>query len=825
MMTLVRVCASFVALAAFGLPAGAGEERFRAEVEPILADHCYGCHGEGMKKGGLALDELTGDNPEHRELWWKVLKNVRAGIMPPPDKPRPSNTEIQTLADWIKRGAFGLEPADPDPGRVTLRRLNRVEYRNTIRDLMGIDFNAEEEFPPDDTGYGFDTIGDVLTVSPLLLEKYMQAAETIVATAVPTVARMVATRTITGNEFRGPDGQRGAKISVYDAAKVEHTFKADQEGTYRLVVELSLRGDFDFDPGRCRLTFKADDQELLREEYGWQDGKKYHYEFTRHWSPGEHRLVFEAEPLTPRDQKKTNIDLRIGTVQVEGPTEPELWVRPKNFDRFFAGNDPGTTQERAEYIKQNLRRFATRAFRRPVDDRTVDRLAAIAEAYLEQPGKTVPEGIARGMVAVLSSPRFLFRTEASVDEWSARRFPMVDEYALATRLSYFLWSTLPDDELMRLAEQNQLRKNLDAQVRRLLADPRSERLIKNFTGQWLQVRDLQGIAIDARSVLARDDGEEKELQRELNEFRAFLAERAAQRKKAGQDQKPGQDRGAIREKFSRVFRKPRVELDDPLRNAMRRETEMYCAAVVQEDRSVLDLIDSDFTFLNEKLAKHYGIPDVTGNEMRRVTLPKDSPRGGLLTQGTVLIVTSNSTRTSPVKRGLFLLDNFLGTPPPPPPPDIPQLEDSEKEFKDREPTLREVLAVHRAKPLCSSCHARMDPLGLAFENFNALGLWREKERNQPLDVAGQLATGEAFGDVRALKRMIKEQHRGDFYRCLTEKLLTYALGRGLEYYDVETVDQIVERLERSEGRFSALLLGVIEAAPFQRRRQVAAAGS
>jgi hypothetical protein len=254
---------------------------------------------------------------------------------------------------------------------------------------------------------------------------------------------------------------------------------------------------------------------------------------------------------------------------------------------------------------------------------------------------------------------------------------------------------------------------------------------------------------------------------------------------------------------------------------MRMETEMFFAGIVRENKSVLDLLDSDYTYLNERLAKHYGIPDVKGTQMRKVQLPKDSPRGGVLTQGTTLVVTSNPTRTSPVKRGLFILDNVLGMPPPPPPPDIPELEDAERTFKDRDPTLREALEIHRSKPLCSSCHSRMDPLGLALENFNAMGMWRAKERGQAIDPAGKLITGKQFGDIRELKTILKENHRTDFYRCLSEKLLTYALGRGPEYYDVETVDRIIARLEGEQGKFSAVLMGVIESAPFQRRRNAA----
>ena len=572
---------------------------FRKNIQPILTKYCYDCHGDGMDKGNVAFDELKSDEEllGKRDLWWAVLKNLRAGLMPPAKKPRPPEKEKRRLEDWIKYEAFGIDPKNPDPGRVTLRRLNRVEYRNTIRDLMGIEFKAAEEFPPDDTGYGFDNIGDVLTVSPLLLEKYMQAAETIVA------------------------------------------------------------------------------------------------------------------------------------------------------------------------------------------------------------------------VAVLASPRFLFRVEDSEANNPVKTQPLVDEYALASRLSYFLWSTMPDEELFRLAERGELRKNLASQVKRMLADSRSQELIENFTGQWLQVRDVEGIDINSRAVLGRENGEEKDAQESRRRFQELQA-------KSNLTPEEERERDRLIEQRRRRFSRPTIELDGPLRRAMRQETEMYFGHVVREDRSVLELIDGDYTFLNERLAKHYGIPDVKGSEMRRVTLSGDSPRGGLLTQGSVLVVTSNPTRTSPVKRGLFILDNIMGSPTAPPPADVPLLEEAEKQFKDREPTLREVLELHRGKPLCSSCHSRMDPLGLALENFNALGMWREKERAQPIQAAGQLITGESFDDIRDLKRILKSEHRSDFYRCLTEKLLTYALGRGLEYYDVESVDRIVARLEREDGRFSALLMGIVESAPFQKRRNL-----
>jgi hypothetical protein len=333
---------------------------------------------------------------------------------------------------------------------------------------------------------------------------------------------------------------------------------------------------------------------------------------------------------------------------------------------------------------------------------------------------------------------------------------------------------MPDDELLQAAERGELRKTLVKQVKRMQDDPRSEALTRNFVGQWLEVRDVDGFNINTRAVL-RAEGS-----------------------------------------------RARFDLDGATRRAIRGETEMVFAHIVREDRSVLELIDSDYTFLNAKLAELYGIKDVTGTQMRKVSLPKDSPRGGVIAHASVLLVTSNPTRTSPVKRGQFILENLLGTPAPPPPGVVPTLEESKKQFKDHEPTGRELLAIHRAQPLCASCHARMDGLGLALENFNAMGLWRDKERGQSIDSTGKLISGESFKDVRELKRILKENHKQDFYRCITEKLLTYALGRGLDYNDVETVDQIVERLDRESGRFSALLLGVIESAPFQKRRNVSA---
>jgi len=775
---------------------------FHQKIEPILVQYCYECHGYGEKKGQVAFDEFKSEDEllHNQELWWKALQNVRANIMPPPGKPRPSDEEKQLLGQWIKYKGFAIDPENPDPGRLTLRRLNRVEYRNTIRDLMGFDYKTNEEFPADDTGYGFDNIGDVLSVSPLLLEKYLKAAETIVTAAVPVDPSSIDEHTIPGANFHDSDGKlSGRQLSFYQPAVVSHAFQAKHAGSYRVVVDWNVQGQFEFDPGRCRMTFKVDDRQRFQEELGWNDSKKISREFQQELTEGEHHLTLEVEPLTSKDKKINSLDVQLLSVQIQGPLEDQYRVRTKNYDRFFTRNQPpDSNEQRRIYAREVLSRFARQAYRRPVDDKTVDRLVALAESYYSQPGKRFEEGVGRAMVAVLASPHFLFRLEEADRNHVAEAYPLIDEYALASRLSYFLWSSMPDDELFHLAEQNQLRTNLQPQVQRMLKDSRGEALVQNFVGQWLQVRDVEGTPINEQAVNAREDDELRKL---LDGIR---------------NAKTDAERRAI---FRQLRDRPnKVELDGALRRDMQQEAEMLFANIITEDRSVLDLVDCDYTFLNEKLANYYGIPNVHGNEMRRVTLPKDSPRGGVLTLGAVLVVTSNPDRTSPVKRGLFILDNILGSPPPPPPGNVPLLEDSEKEFKDRQPTMREVLELHRSQALCSSCHSRMDPLGLGLENFNALGRWRVRERGQPIDTTGQLQTGEKFDNVQQLKHILLTQYQQDFYRCLTEKLLTYALGRGLTYDDVDAVDQIVERLEQTGGRFSALLTGIVESPQFQKRR-------
>ncbi len=855
------VAALIISSAGSSLRAADAAWQFRRDIQPILKEFCSDCHADGANKGGVSFDEFKSEAAmlENHDLWLKALKNVRAGIMPPPKKDQPGAEQKRQLEEWIKTAVFKTDPQNLDPGRVTVRRLNRVEYRNTVRDLLGVDFDTDKEFPPDDSGHGFDNIGDVLTLPPMLLEKYLAAAKTIVTKAVPGVPRVPAEILIAGRSFRGELGvasrtNRNAQatnaltLSYYEAASVSNTVPVQHAGRYQLLLDFTANERFvdnQFDYNKCRLVLKADGQELHSKEYSREGGKAFHYEFDQNWKAGDHELVLEVQPLTTNRQVRS-LTLRLDAVTVRGPMEEQHWVRPRDYEKFFSKDAPANAAGRRQYAREILQPFVQRAYRRPVDAQTLARLVAVAESTYAQKGKTFETGVAQAMTAVLASPRFLFREE-SAEPAGAKSHPLVDEYALASRLSYFFWSTMPDDELFRVAGEKKLRANLAAQTQRMLADKKSEAFVRNFVGQWLQTRDIESVTIDARQVLNRDGAgtvadvdpeREKHLARfrelrnkeetseatltaaekkELQEVHTGLFGPAAQPVVTAQTNQSGRGFGRG---FRGQNRGPRAELTGDLRRAMRQETEMAFDYVLREDRSLLELLDSDYTFLNERLARHYGLTNlnVTGDEMILVKLPADSPRGGVITHGSVLAVTSNPTRTSPVKRGLFVLDNLLGTPPPPPPPDIPPLEDAAKAIKEKKLTLRETLALHREQPLCASCHNRMDPLGLALDNFNAMGMWREQEGGQPIIAAGRLLSGETFTNVKELKKILAANHTAEFYHTITEKLLTYALGRGLEYYDVATVDAIVTRLQKSGGRPSELIAGIIESAPFQKTR-------
>ncbi len=748
---------------------------YEKAVKPLLEKYCYDCHSDGTDKGGVELDafashkEMTAD----RKLWFDVWRNLDAQLMPPAKKAQPSAAERQLIARWIEHDVFKVDPENPDPGRVTIRRLNREEYRNTIQDLLGVTFDVTEEFPSDDTGYGFDTIGDVLTISPLLLEKYLDAADSIVTRATQAAEPKPPVVVIPPEKFVDrSDVKLTAKMIAFDdKAARSHATEIKHAGPYQIVVDTQVLGSSEATIHSAELILKLNGKEIARRDLGWDNRKSVTLETSTRLPKGMALFSLEVKERNKPAEGENSLHLRMEKFTLRGPTDGSFVVYPKEYYQVFLdGPPPKEAGSREQYARRILKHFAERAFRRPVDEATLQRLIAMAMTVNQQPGMKFEDGVAHSLKAILSSPRFLFRAEIQPEPDNPGKIVPVDEFALASRLSYFLWSSLPDQRLHDLAKEGKLRANLATEVQRMLKDPKSQRFVRNFVGQWLQTRDVEGLNVDARRILGVRE----------------------------------------REDANKIF-------SSRVRQAMRAETEMAFEHVLKENRSVNELIVSDYTFLNEYLAKFYGIPNVRGSEMRKVALGKDSHRGGLLTHGSVLLVTSNPTRTSPVKRGLFVLENLLGTPAPPAPPNVPSFEESAKAM-GANLTTREIMVIHREKALCASCHARMDPLGLALENYNALGGYRDQERGKPIDTAGELITGEKFNSVSELARVLVTSRKKDYHRCLTEKLLTYAIGRGPEYYDTPTIEKIVTAMERDDGKMQTLVMGIIQSAPFQKRR-------
>ncbi len=797
-------------------------EEYTKDIQPVLDIYCYDCHGYDTEKGGVDLDEFQNATElRDHELWLRAMKNLRSGLMPPADEMQPTEEEKQQILAWIKAKVFESNPESPDPGRQVLRRLNRVEYRNTIRDLLDYDYDTSAEFPADDTGHGFDNIGDVLTISPMLLEKYLDAAQEIISAVVPIRSRVVAETVLPGRFFveEGEavpaDGSWIRDVSYYDPLVVSSEQWIKVAGEYEVVWDLMAIETYvndQFDQNRCKLTLRIDGEIVLEREFAREGWQSYEFVHKRDWDKGMHRVTLEIEPLTPDEEQIRDLRFRLNKVTLKGPYDEEHFVEPNDYRRFFPRDVPEDDAGKKRYARELIEFAAGKAYRRPVDDYTLERLVDLALYSGSEDGATFESGIAQAYAAILASPRFLFREEGIIFADQGEEFALVDEYALASRLSYFLWSTMPDDRLIELAKTGQLRAQLSSEIKRMMEDSKASAFVENFVGQWLQARDIQSVPISEFSVWLRENPNP-----ELDQARASY-ERVRDIRVSERTDEDKAEMAKAREIYRAAYRVPKPSLGWDLRGAMLEESEHVFKYILQEDRSILELLKSDYTFLNEELAEHYGIKGVEGEEMRHFTLPDSSVRGGVLTQGTVLAVTSNPTRTSPVKRGVFILDNILGTPPPPPPPNIPSLEDAASRDELAEMSLRETLALHARKPMCRSCHNRMDPLGLALENFNAMGRWRDSEMNMGIEPEGTLITGESFTNIRELKEILVTDRKEDFYYCFTEKLLTYALGRGLDYYDVETVDQLVTALRDSGGKPSALIHGIIESAPFQKRR-------
>ncbi|MEK0445471.1 MAG: hypothetical protein RLZZ399_792, partial [Verrucomicrobiota bacterium] len=739
-------CALLSALAALCLPAPAPaalpDETFQKQVRPLLEEFCFDCHGEGSKKGGFSLDSFPSLQAHLADTkhWFAIWKNLESQMMPPAEKPQLSPEKRTELLRWIEHSVFRLDPQNPDPGRVTVRRLNRKEYQNTILDLLGIPFDADDSFPADDTGHGFDTLGDVLTISPILMEKYLDAAQEIARRVVFESGPRVPVQNLPGETFQSATSpnRTGKLIPLSEEVAVQKHWEVKTPGRYEVSLAIQTVGSPEATEHSARVAFKHGGQTVAASTVGWDLRKQVTLAGIVDMPAGPAAFSVEVSPQNPPAEGQKPLSLRVLHLSVRGPLEgTEKEYAPEFYRVFPEGPFQGPPENKAAYRRRILEKVVTRAFRRPADEATLKRLEGLSEAAEREHAGLFEAGIAQALTAILASPRFLLRAEIQPEPNNPGKVVAVDEFSLASRLSYFLWSSLPDEELLSQAKEGKLRANLRAQVDRLLAHPRSERFVDNFVGQWLQTRDVETVNLDAKSILGEEVGKH----------------------------------------FGST------------RSAMREETELLFTHILQNNRPAVELLTADYTFLNEKLAQFYGIPGVKGGQMQKVPLPADSPRrGGILTHGSILLVTSNPTRTSPVKRGLFILENLLGSPPPPAPPNVPELEKAKKAATN--PTMREVMEIHRKDPLCSSCHARMDPLGLALEGFNAAGGFRARDHGRPIETAGQLITGEKFNSPEELAHVLATSRREDFYRCLAEKLLIYALGRGLEYYDTVTLHQI-----------------------------------
>jgi mono/diheme cytochrome c family protein len=741
-----------------GKPANdaAAEPTFTRDVLPFLKGHCFQCHGDaaGKNKADLALDKFDGDLSvqQDRKTWDNVLHMLRAGEMPPMERPRPPAAEIQSVTKAIEGVLAKLDCSKPNVGRVTVRRLNRAEYNNTIRDLLGVDFQPAADFPQDDVGYGFDNIGDVLSTTPLLFERYLAAAEAVLqkAIAVPETVEPKDVR-LQSLRVRGSAGEEtnGGGV-LYGAGEAGNETFLDA-GDYNILAEVYAKQVGD---EKVKAAIFVNRDKVQEFDVSSTNRNALQTIQTKVRVPaGTTRIgVGFLNPYVAPDSTDEAPNRRllfVRSIVADGPYNPPPPPAPPAQQKLLAHREGLDPREAAREI---IGRFSMRAFRRPVQPGEVERILRVYD-LAEKEGERYEERLRLALCRVLISPHFLFRVEVDPPEAKAGEPYQISELELASRLSYFLWSTMPDEELFDLALKGELRKNLLPQIERMLKDPKSSALVQNFAGQWLTLRKLEQITPDPK-----------------------------------------------------LF----PQFDDELRAAMRQETELFFADILREDRSVLHFLDADFTYVNARLARHYGIDGVAGPEFRKIKTP--ASRGGLLTQASILTLTSNPTRTAPVKRGKWILEQLLGTPPPPPPPDVPDLD----EGKTLRGTLRQVMEQHRANVICASCHARMDPIGFAFENFDAIGGWRDKDGGFPIDASGELPDGQTFNGPGGLKTILKAK-KELFARSLADKMLTYALGRGLEYYDKCALDRIVAALEKNNYRFSTLIVETVNSDPFQMR--------
>jgi len=759
----VAAVSALLCLAAAPVAAARGQGRDAEPGAELLRNtvrrHCLACHNDRTLTAGLSLQNVDPERiAEHAPVLEKVFQKLRAGEMPPAGRARPDASTTAGLVAWLEIALDREAAANPDPGAPAIHRLNRAEYRNAVRDLLGLDVDHARDLPADDSGYGFDNIGDVLTVSPLHVEQYVAAARRVSRLAVgsltprPVVERYEPPDGTTDEAIDGlpPNERGGILFRHYFAFDADYTFTIRIGGRRTAGMPAPLL-DVRVDGRRVRLIDADFDPEEANQ-------LTRNFELRLPLPAGEHEIGagFLTEYAHSEDGGAETNDYFVDYVLVGGPYDA---AGPGETDvqrRIFVCR-PAADEPEEPCARRILQRLARRAWRRPVTEADIDPLFDLF-AIGRADGERFEDGIEMALSGVLVSPSFLFRAPRAPEDGEPGSAHPLSDIDLASRLSFFLWSSIPDEELLALAERGRLSDPavLDAQIARMLADPKAGALVENFGGQWLHLRNVA-------------------------------------------DWTPDPVRFA--------------DFDDSLRYAFGRETELFLDHLIREDRNVLELIDADYTFLNARLADFYGIDGVRGGYFRRVPLA-GTGRGGVLTHGSVLMVTSYPTRTSPVLRGKWVLENLLGAPPPPPPPDVPALDAGAGTSAG---SLREALERHRANPACAACHAKLDPLGFALENFDAVGAYRTADEGVPVEASGALPDGTLVDGPAGLRRVLRDRS-DEFVETLAAKLLTYAVGRGLESYDQPAVREIRRRVEAADYRFSALVSAIVDSVPFRLRR-------
>ena len=751
----------------------------------LLDKYCVTCHNQKAKTAGLMLDKMDVDHPpQSAEVWERVIRKLKGGMMPPQGMPRPDQAGTEAFIASLETSLDKDAALHPNPGHASLHRLNRTEYGNVIRDLLDLNVDVSALLPADDEANGFDNIADVLKVSPSLLEQYLTASRQISRLAVgDTKIKPVSQVYQLPPDLPQDDHIEGLPLGTRGGIRIRHNFPLDAQYEFSVGLLRNIVGYITGLEFAHQLEVTIDGRRVFLAPVGGEEDNKMmdtnlgvagdtldaRLKTRVPVKAGPHTVVVtflrrdsaeSDEPLEPftRDHDLQNMNglPLIERVQITGPFQATGPGDTPSRQRIFACH-PSAASEELPCARRILSTLARRAYRRPITDQDLELLLSFYQKGRNQ--GSFDYGIETALRLILADPKFIFRYEpdpANVAPGSNHRLGDVE---LASRLSFFLWSSIPDDQLLTVAAQGKLKDPivLDQQVRRMLADARADSLVNNFAAQWLFLRNLP--------ATTRDQGE----------FPNF---------------------------------------DDNLRTAFERETELFFGSIMHEDRSVLDLMNADYTFVNERLAKQYGIPNIYGSRFRRVRL-NDEERRGLLGQGSVLTVTSYPNRTSPVLRGKWILENILGTPVPSPPPNVPPLKENSEGAQPK--SMRELMQAHRANPACATCHKIMDPLGFSLENFDATGQWRSREKAGPIDASGQLADGTKVTGPVDLRRALM-RHPEQFVSTFTEKLLTYALGRGLEYYDMPVVRTIARDAAAHEYRFSSIITGIVESAPFEMKQ-------